>query len=172
MCSIERNDWNRTTDSVIERQIPFHIFMRSELMILQKQALSTNLVKPHELFESNNCFINSNQIVNCAMQTNHQTSTPRMSLPNYLNYDGWSQIFKISLIVILCLIIGSPISEYILGTRCFVPNNYLIWEATRPISDCRFCEGIQQPIILGNMTQEEFLVRVIAKKNNQITVIN
>ncbi|XP_055378423.1 uncharacterized protein LOC129610094 [Condylostylus longicornis] len=46
--------------------------------------------------------------------------------------------------------------HFLLGVRCFVPNNYLVWEATRPISDCRFCSQVKGPLILQNLTREEF----------------
>lgn len=46
--------------------------------------------------------------------------------------------------------------KYALGTRCFIPNNYLIWEATRPVSNCDFCINITKALILPNLTREEF----------------
>lgn len=46
--------------------------------------------------------------------------------------------------------------EYAQGVRCVVPNNYFIWEATRPISDCHFCLNVSEPIVLNNVTREEF----------------
>lgn len=41
-------------------------------------------------------------------------------------------------------------------TRCLLPNNYLVWEFTRPISNCDYCRGIDAPLILSNITKEEF----------------
>lgn len=71
-----------------------------------------------------------------------------------------SFLFGVSIILIIC--VGTPLIhtlfEHILGLRCFVPNNYLIWEATRPKSDCTFCMGYDGPIILSNLTREEFAV--------------
>lgn len=60
---------------------------------------------------------------------------------------------------ILTPIIGASLN-YFLGIRCLVPNNYLIWEATRPVSDCNFCRGVVKPIILPNLTKEEFMVNI------------
>ncbi|KAK2584936.1 hypothetical protein KPH14_002530 [Odynerus spinipes] len=40
--------------------------------------------------------------------------------------------------------------------RCFVPSNYFIWEFTRPISNCDYCRNVDKPIILSNVTKEEF----------------
>lgn len=63
----------------------------------------------------------------------------------------------IALGIILAIIIAQPVlTHYILGIRCFVPNNYLIWEATRPVSDCSYCRGIDGPLILPNMTRDSF----------------
>lgn len=71
-----------------------------------------------------------------------------------------SLVFGISIILIIC--VGTPLVnkafEHILGVRCFVPNNYLVWEATRPKSDCNFCRGLSAPIILANLSREEFEV--------------
>lgn len=46
--------------------------------------------------------------------------------------------------------------NYLLGVRCIVPNNYFVWEATRPVSDCNFCKEITKPLVLKNVTREEF----------------
>ncbi|XP_015516883.2 uncharacterized protein [Neodiprion pinetum] len=46
--------------------------------------------------------------------------------------------------------------KYALGTRCLVPNNYFVWEFTRPVSTCEFCRGIDSALILPNLTREEF----------------
>lgn len=54
--------------------------------------------------------------------------------------------------------------QYILGIRCILSNNYFIWEATRPIKDCNFCVNITQPIILNNLTKEQFLPYAYSSK--------
>ncbi|KZC13473.1 hypothetical protein WN55_05024 [Dufourea novaeangliae] len=41
-------------------------------------------------------------------------------------------------------------------TRCLVPNNYFIWEFTRPISNCDYCQDVTTALILPNLTREEF----------------
>lgn len=66
-------------------------------------------------------------------------------------------------VTIFCLIFGlinfNLIAEYLLSIRCFVPNNYLVYEASRPIEfDCKFCFGVQRPLLLQNLTKAEFLV--------------
>lgn len=67
-------------------------------------------------------------------------------------------IALIALSILFAIIVGNPSINFILGIRCFIPNNYLIWEATRPISDCRYCHNVNKPLILPNMTRQEFLV--------------
>lgn len=42
------------------------------------------------------------------------------------------------------------------GTRCLLPNNYLVWEFTRPIMNCDYCRDVEGPLILPNLTKEEF----------------
>lgn len=70
--------------------------------------------------------------------------------------------FIFGFLIILTICVGTPLVNklfmYLLGMRCFVPNNYLVWEATRPKSDCSFCAGYDGPIILPNMSREEFEV--------------
>ncbi|CAH0398843.1 unnamed protein product [Chilo suppressalis] len=44
----------------------------------------------------------------------------------------------------------------ILSVRCVIPANYLVWEATRPLADCAYCENVTEPIILYNVTRQEF----------------
>ncbi|XP_006625108.1 uncharacterized protein LOC102672593 [Apis dorsata] len=48
------------------------------------------------------------------------------------------------------------IIKNIRGTRCLIPNNYLIWEFTRPISNCDYCRDVTSALILSNLTREEF----------------
>lgn len=80
------------------------------------------------------------------------------------------QNHSLQLVIVLSLIILSilfaifiiqPSLSFVLGMRCFVPNNYLIWEATRPIADCQYCKNIDRPLILPNLTRSEFLVSVL-----------
>lgn len=49
------------------------------------------------------------------------------------------------------------IYKQVQGTRCLVPNNYLIWEFTRPVSNCDFCRGIDSALILNNLTRSQFV---------------
>lgn len=45
---------------------------------------------------------------------------------------------------------------FLLSVKCFLPNNYLVWEATRPISDCGYCRNVQGPLVLQNISRKEF----------------
>lgn len=64
------------------------------------------------------------------------------------------------IVLVVCILyqcgIFEAILNYVLGIRCIIPNNYFVWEATRPISDCQFCVNVTEPIILLNLTREEF----------------
>ncbi|KAF7274772.1 hypothetical protein GWI33_012558 [Rhynchophorus ferrugineus] len=44
----------------------------------------------------------------------------------------------------------------IFGIRCILPNNYFVWEATRPISNCTFCSNVSKPIVLQNISKQDF----------------
>lgn len=68
--------------------------------------------------------------------------------PSRLSWTQWNDgtlSILYSVIFLIALFILTPflasLIEVILGTRCIVPNNYLVWEATRPLSDCDFCRG-------------------------------
>lgn len=86
---------------------------------------------------------------------------------NYIsNYSATSQKFtsnKILLVVFvfLCILLlsCSAVNSF-LGTRCLLPSNYLVWEATRPLADCSYCINVTKPIILRNITRKEFVVRI------------
>ncbi|XP_046663604.1 uncharacterized protein LOC124356569 [Homalodisca vitripennis] len=51
-----------------------------------------------------------------------------------------------------------------LGIRCFLPNNYFVWEATRPIADCNICRGVNEVLMLPNITREEFFTYAYSYK--------
>jgi len=44
-----------------------------------------------------------------------------------------------------------------IGVKCIVPNNYFVWEATRPITNCQICANLSKVLELQNCSQEEFL---------------
>lgn len=69
--------------------------------------------------------------------------------PSRLSWTQWNDgtlSILYSVIFVIALFVLTPFLasfiEVILGTRCIVPNNYLVWEATRPLSDCDFCRGM------------------------------
>lgn len=81
------------------------------------------------------------------------------------NNDYWCLSVTLAILigsVALAVAIGQPLAAYLLGIRCFVPNNYLIWEATRPVTDCSYCRNVRRPLILPNMTRDEFAVSAAA----------
>lgn len=53
-------------------------------------------------------------------------------------------------------VVCSFIINSFLGARCFIPSNYLVWEVTRPLSDCNYCRNVTKPIILRNITRDKF----------------
>ncbi|XP_058792739.1 uncharacterized protein LOC131665117 isoform X1 [Phymastichus coffea] len=48
--------------------------------------------------------------------------------------------------------------------RCLLPNNYLVWEFSRPVSDCDFCRGVDSALVLGNLTRDEFREHAYSSK--------
>lgn len=138
MAKTNANDWKNIIHSQFNR---LHI-----------NALSTNLINDRELY---------NALVNHHQKSNGGSASVTSRTDEL---DAYHNLFMISTIIILCIAIGTALTrnviEQTIGIRCFVPNNYLIWEATRPISDCSFCIGVTKPHILPNVSREEFTVRV------------
>ncbi|XP_023949605.2 uncharacterized protein LOC112054156 [Bicyclus anynana] len=60
--------------------------------------------------------------------------------------------------------------DYLLSARCLLPINHLVWEATRPLSDCGYCANVTKPIILMNITRQKF--RKYAYSSKPIIVKN
>ncbi|CAH0546508.1 unnamed protein product [Brassicogethes aeneus] len=64
------------------------------------------------------------------------------------------------LVLILCILLQynviGGVFNYFLGVRCVLRNNYIIWEATRPLSNCEFCKNLSEPIVLQNVSRKEF----------------
>lgn len=56
--------------------------------------------------------------------------------------------------ILLKVILDSVMNT--LGTRCLLPNNYLIWEATRPETDCSMCKDVKTVLVFGNISRDEF----------------
>ncbi|XP_075170066.1 uncharacterized protein LOC142242032 [Haematobia irritans] len=73
--------------------------------------------------------------------------------PNRVNM--W-YTFGIMAFVMLLTPLFYNLLTFLIGVKCFLPQNVVVWEATRPISDCGFCRGVEGPLILKNMTREEF----------------
>lgn len=67
-----------------------------------------------------------------------------------------TSLFTVITAIVLCVLFEFNLVEYAQGVRCVIPNNYFIWEATRPISDCQFCMNVTEAIILENVTREQF----------------
>ncbi|KAJ1522813.1 hypothetical protein ONE63_001966 [Megalurothrips usitatus] len=51
---------------------------------------------------------------------------------------------------------GADLLGSALGVRCVLPNNFLVWEATRPIADCGICRGVDAVLELHNVSRAAF----------------
>ncbi|XP_032520480.2 uncharacterized protein LOC116772403 isoform X1 [Danaus plexippus] len=59
-------------------------------------------------------------------------------------------------VAFISLLVASSVIEYLLSARCLLPINHLVWEATRPLADCGYCENVTKPLILWNVTRYSF----------------
>lgn len=118
---------------------------------IHENALRTTVITKSDLYTALMCNYRRSKT-----DSNANRNVQRMYEASY------QQLFVIGLIGTLCMAIGVPLAKQLyaqmMGVRCFVPNNYLIWEATRPIADCTFCRGVSRPRILSNVTKAEFSV--------------
>ncbi|XP_052133031.1 uncharacterized protein LOC127752255 [Frankliniella occidentalis] len=65
-------------------------------------------------------------------------------------------VVLVGLILAVLGLFSEDIVNTALGVRCVVPNNFLVWEATRPIADCNICRGITDVLQLHNVSRLEF----------------
>lgn len=142
-----------------------------EIRALRQNVLKSNLIGFNEL-----CDAEFNHYLNWKRQTeglpyetiadqqeaDHQEQQQQTKSNEQQNFYGTKAVLSMG--AILCMAIGLMLLncnvaiEYFTSIRCFVPNNYMIWEATRPISNCQFCAGVTRPLILTNLSQAEFSV--------------
>lgn len=87
---------------------------------------------------------------------------------------GYSQIVIVLLCLFLLLCFKLPfidgMMKHAFGIKCILPNNYVVWEATRPIANCNICSKLKNVWILPNVTREEF--SKFAYSNQPIIVKN
>lgn len=90
----------------------------------------------------------------------HQLNRPGNELPCHRNLSKTYLILLPIIVLFLCVLYQTNVlyEGYVksLGVRCIIPNNYFIWEATRPISNCDYCSDVSAPIVLNNATRDEF----------------
>uniref|UniRef100_A0A0K8TCI3 Bifunctional arginine demethylase and lysyl-hydroxylase JMJD6 n=1 Tax=Lygus hesperus TaxID=30085 RepID=A0A0K8TCI3_LYGHE len=67
------------------------------------------------------------------------------------------------LVAVIFVVVVSDSSYYFdgmmksaLSVKCVLPNNYVFWEATRPVMDCRICSNLTAVKILNNLTRSDF----------------
>lgn len=134
-----------------------------EIRTLRQNVLGSNLIGFNELCDAEfKHFVNWRRCHNGDAAV--QYSVAAKPKQNHRDHYGLFTVLSIS--AMLCLVAGLMLTnfhvavEYFTSIRCFVPNNYIVWEATRPISNCQFCAGIHRPLVLANISQTEFLVSV------------
>lgn len=122
-----------------------------EIRALRQNVLNSNLIDFNELYDAEfKHFLNwKRQTDGIPYATNKELQgdgepqqQPRQKQPKQQqrqqqHFYGTTAV--ISMGAILCMAIGllllnsSIVTEYFTSIRCFVPNNYMVWEATRPI---------------------------------------
>lgn len=127
-----------------------NIHVRFEIQKLRKSILESNLIDISQLTE-----VESKHLLNWQLNPNCKTR-------NNVKESKRNGIAAVLLATICLLLYGAMninVVEYLLSIRCFIPNNYLIYEATRPISNCKFCANVKSPLILPNISSpSEFAV--------------
>ncbi|XP_055705028.1 uncharacterized protein LOC129802864 [Phlebotomus papatasi] len=122
-------------------------FLHQKLNSLHGAVLSSGKVTEQELLEAYRQYQDDGEIRMPVQEENPERHNQRVRL-----FFGSA----ILLFILVATPLISIVLEHIISVRCLLPNNYLVWEATRPVSDCDFCRGVQGPLIFGNLSQEEF----------------
>lgn len=81
------------------------------------------------------------------------------NMKNGTNRSFKKKVLLMLFVLLLCGIFNryfNTIIKMFQETRCLLPNNYLVWEFTRSISNCDYCRDVEAPLILPNLTREEF----------------
>ena len=134
---------------------------------ISKQHIRENQEKIQKLFEKF-VVLNKKMLQNniSAAELENLIFVPEKNLKSDKNIFLSSWIYLLSVIVMMLLsiffsfVVKFPFLDVLvdntLGIRCVVPNNYFIWEATRPVMDCSLCENITQVLDLYNCSKDEF----------------
>lgn len=136
-----------------------HLFLpslRHKIQLLRHNALQHKCIDASELAFAEDRFIIQWE------QQGTRSAVNNQNRPNRSAGDCVRITVALAMCVALMGVYVNGLWERILGVRCIVPNNYLIWEATRPESDCQFCSGVNRPLILENLTRDEFYVGSVA----------
>lgn len=140
--------------------VEFPYAIGQEIRTLRENVLKSNLIDLNEL-----CDAEFNHYLNWKRQTDTMQYSPlKLQQQQKPKQNCYGLMTVLSMSAAVCLAIGLMLLnfnifiEYFTSIRCFVPNNYMIWEATRPISNCQFCAGVDRPLILSNISQTEFSV--------------
>lgn len=132
-----------------QRQL-FLASVRRKVHLLRQNVVQLNLINSNDLTAAENEFYEQSKY--------HANGQNNGAQP----YRSSKKFVIIASLVTLCIafiaIHLNGMIGRIFGVRCFLPNNYLVWEATRPESDCQFCTGINQPLILQNISRDKFHV--------------
>lgn len=115
-------------------------FMDKKLNAINQRALADKSVTINDL-------ININYNINSSKCNNYICTKIKLII---------SLIFTILLGIILNKTSIDILVKNVLGVRCIIPNNYLIWEATRPETDCNMCKDINQVLIFNNISRDIF----------------
>lgn len=130
--------------------------IRDKIQLLRQNVLQHKMVDRNELTLAENAFLTQ-------WKCNVKTAANRQIRPTR----STNQFVIIASVATLCIALAgihlNGLIERITGVRCIMPNNYLIWEATRPESDCQFCSGIARPLILQNISRDDFYVSIANK---------
>ncbi|XP_023231587.1 uncharacterized protein LOC111631561 [Centruroides sculpturatus] len=60
------------------------------------------------------------------------------------------------IICVCCILLGVILQSDLFKSRCAVPNNYLVMEITRPLTDCKICRDVDRVIVFENVTKATF----------------
>lgn len=106
------------------------------------------------------------ELINCGIETVElQKICFRKSVKNkadnriFLRYPSclvYLTIFVLCIAILFKIPVVDSLVKDLVGIRCVLPNNYFVWEATRPVTDCKMCENVKDVLIFQNITKDDF----------------
>lgn len=122
-----------------------------ENLLYKKDQNLSNFRQKVIFFKSN--ALNNGLSAELMCKVVNESINPR---PTKVKSENCCQRHFLLFICICCIFLGIIFQSELFKSRCAVPNNYLVMEITRPLTDCKICRGVDSVIVFENVTKATF----------------